>query len=90
VLLTTGSFVLVYVLGTAAAVRLLPHRSWSRRSAGAALIVVLALLAMTGIYLLWSAAVAATALAYLSWRARRRSALSTVDTRRDHDLEPPF
>jgi len=90
VLLTTGSFVLVYVLGTAAAVRLLPHRSWSRRSAGAALIVVLALLAMTGIYLLWSAAVAATALAYLSWRTRRRSALATVDTRRDHDLEPPF
>jgi amino acid efflux transporter len=37
VLLTTGSFVLVYVLGTAAAVRLLPRRSWSRRAAMVAL-----------------------------------------------------
>ena len=70
VLLTTGSFVLVYVLGTAAAVRLLPRGSWSRRSAAVAIAAVLVLLAMTGVYLLWSAAVAASALAYLGWRTR--------------------
>jgi amino acid transporter len=53
VLLTTGSFVLVYVLGTAAAVKLLPRRTWSRRAAVVALASSLALLVMAGPYLLW-------------------------------------
>ena len=44
VLLTTGSFVLVYVLGTAAAIRLLPKRSWSRRAAFVACAASLVLL----------------------------------------------
>ena len=70
VLLTTGSFVLVYVLSTAAAVRLLPRGSWSRRSAALALAAVVLLLALTGVYLLWTAAVAVAALAYLRWRRR--------------------
>jgi amino acid efflux transporter len=70
VLLTTGSFVLVYVLGTAAAVRLLPRRSWSRRSAIVALVAVLVLLVMTGVYVLWTAIVALAALAYAHRRAR--------------------
>jgi amino acid efflux transporter len=70
VLLTTGSFTLVYVLGTAAAVRLLPRRSWSRRAAVVALAAVVVLLVMTGIYLLWTAAVALGALAYVHWRTR--------------------
>jgi len=80
VLLTTGSFDLVYVLGTAAAVRLLPRGSWSRRSAAVALAVVLVLLAMTGVYLLWSAAVAASALAYLGWRTSRGSSSARTTT----------
>ena len=75
VLLTTGSFVLVYVLGTAAAVKLLPRRSWSRRSAVVALASSLALLVMAGPYLLWPLGLAAVALVYLAgrtWRTRRR------------------
>jgi amino acid efflux transporter len=67
VLLTTGSFVLVYVLSTAAALRLLPRGSWSRRSAALAFAAVVVLLVMTGVYLAWTAAVAVAALAYLRW-----------------------
>jgi len=66
--LTTGSFTLVYVLGMAAAVRLLPRRSWVWRGAVVALIAVVGLLFLTGWYLLWTVAVAAAALSY---RARR-------------------
>jgi amino acid efflux transporter len=72
VLLTTGSFVLVYVLGCAAAVKLLPRRSWSRRTAVVALASVLVLLAMAGVYLLWPLGLAGAALAYHAWRNRRR------------------
>jgi amino acid efflux transporter len=68
VLLTTGSFVLVYLLGTAAAIRLLPKRSWSRRAAVVAFASSLFLLAATGVYLLWTLLVAVGALAYLRWR----------------------
>lgn len=68
VLVITGSFVLVYVLGTAAAVRLLPRGSRSRRAAVIALVSVLALAVMTGIYLLWTLLVALSALAYDSRR----------------------
>jgi amino acid efflux transporter len=64
VLLTTGCFVLVYALGTAAAIRLLPPRSRARRMAFVALLVVLALLAATGTYLLWPLALAAAAVGY--------------------------
>jgi amino acid efflux transporter len=71
VLLTTGSFVLVYVLGCASAVKLLPRRSWSRRIAVFALVSVLGLLVMAGAYLLWPLLLAAGALAYHRWRERR-------------------
>jgi amino acid efflux transporter len=74
VLLTTGSFVLVYVLGTAAAVRLLPRRSWSRRAAIVALASVSALLVMTGVYVLWTLVIAAAAVLYE--RRRRTAAVS--------------
>ena len=80
VLLTTGSFVLVYVLSTAAAVRLLPRESWSRRSAALALAAVVVLLVMTGVYLWWTAAVAVAALAYLRWR---RSVAASADQQQD-------
>ena len=74
VLLTTGSFVLVYVLGTAAAVRLLPRRSWARRSAMVAFAGSVALLFTTGVYVLWTLVVAAAALGY-EHRSARRGAL---------------
>jgi amino acid efflux transporter len=68
VLLTTGAFVIVYVLGSAAAVRLLPRGTWSRRAAIVALVSSLALLATVGPALLWPLGVAALALVYLRWR----------------------
>ncbi len=79
VLLTTGSFVLVYVLGTAAAVRLLPRRSWSRRAAVVALASVSALLVMTGVYVLWTLVVAAAAVLYEHRRRPARVSRHVVD-----------
>ncbi len=72
VLLTTGSFVLVYALGTAAALRLLPRGSRAHRSALFALVAVTALLVLTGWYLLWSLVLTAVALLYLRLRGSRR------------------
>lgn len=65
VLMTTGAFVIVYILGTAAALRLLEAGSWARRAAFLALIFDILLLATTGLYLLWSAGIAACAIIYL-------------------------
>ncbi|MEP7053617.1 MAG: amino acid permease [Actinomycetota bacterium] len=73
VLLTTGSFVLVYVLSMAAGVRLLDPGSWSRRAAVIALVAVTVLLVMTGIYVLWTVVVAAGALGYERLHPRARS-----------------
>jgi amino acid efflux transporter len=70
VLLTTGSFVLVYVLGTAAALRLLPRRTWSWRAAVVALASAVALVFLTGGYMAWALVVAVAALAY-EQRSRR-------------------
>ncbi|GGW61944.1 amino acid permease [Streptomyces caelestis] len=75
VLLTTGSFVTVYALGTAAALRLLPRGALPHRSALLALIAVAALLVMTGWYLLWPLTVTASALCYLRWRRATGSPL---------------
>jgi amino acid efflux transporter len=88
-LLTTGSFVLVYVLGTAAAIRLLPARAWARRAAVVALAAVVVLLFMTGVYVLWALGVAAAALTYDAYRRRavRRAADRTV-TCPQHSAEP--
>ncbi|MGW1030096.1 APC family permease [Streptomyces sp. NPDC002577] len=68
VLLTTGSFVTVYALGTAAALRLLPRGALPHRCALFALIAVAVLLVMTGWYLFWPLIVTASALWYLRWR----------------------
>lgn len=65
-----GLFVTVYVIGTAAAVRLLPRASPGRWMAIIGLVIVIGLLAATGWYLLWVAAVVVAALGYLRWRAR--------------------
>jgi amino acid efflux transporter len=68
VLMTTGAFVIVYILGTAAALRLLEAGSWGRRAALLALIFDILLLATTGVYLLWSIAIAVCAVIYLHRR----------------------
>lgn len=74
VLLTTGSFVAVYAIGVAAAVKLLPKGTKGRASALGACVAVTALLIMAGVYLLWPLAVAGAALLYLRINRRRRSA----------------
>jgi amino acid efflux transporter len=70
-LLATGCFTLVYVLGTAAAVRLLPRGSRAWWTAVVALASVIGLLVMNGWHVVWALGVAATAVAY-QWRAGRR------------------
>ncbi|MEV8507761.1 amino acid permease [Actinoplanes sp. NPDC051475] len=64
-LLVTGCFTLVYVLGTAAALKLLPP-GWSRRGAGLAFLATLGLLVLNGRPALLSLVVAAGAVAYAS------------------------
>jgi amino acid efflux transporter len=81
VLLATGSFTLVYVIGTAAAVRLLPRRSWARRAAAFSFVCVTGVLALTGIQVFWALGVAALALGYGELAKRR--------TRRAMPANPP-
>jgi amino acid efflux transporter len=71
VLLTTGSFVAVYAIGVAAAVRLLPRGTKGRTAALFALCAVVVLLIMAGLYLLWPLTVAGAALLYLRLNRRR-------------------
>ncbi|WP_127501379.1 amino acid permease [Actinoplanes solisilvae] len=68
-LLVTGCFTLVYVLGTAAALRLLP-RGRARVVAGVGLVSVVGLLWLTGLPALLSLVIVAASLAYQAWRAR--------------------
>ncbi|HEU5145012.1 MAG TPA: amino acid permease [Dermatophilaceae bacterium] len=63
-LLATGCFTLVYVLGTAAAVRLLPRYSLAWWMAVVALVSVVGLLAVTGAHVLWAVGLAAASLTY--------------------------
>jgi amino acid efflux transporter len=71
-LLATGCFTLVYVLGTAAAVRLLPRYSVAWWMAAVALVSVLCLLAVTGAHVLWAVGLAAASLTYQVIGTRRR------------------
>jgi amino acid efflux transporter len=66
-LMVTGCFTLVYVLGTAAALKLLPA-GWSRRGAGVAFVAVLGLLALNGLPALLSLGFAAGAIVYQAVR----------------------
>ncbi|MBB2941573.1 amino acid efflux transporter [Actinoplanes lutulentus] len=70
-LLVTGCFTLVYVIGTAAALRLLPA-GWSRVVAGVAFVAVVALLWLNGWPALLSLAIAAGAVIYQEWSSRSR------------------
>ncbi|GGU00491.1 MULTISPECIES: APC family permease [Streptomyces] len=87
VLLTTGSFVAVYAIGVAAAVRLLPKGTKGRVSALLALVAVVALLIMAGFYLLWPLAVAGAALLYLRLNRRRHPRDEQPDAAPEPSLE---
>ncbi|MGB2570953.1 APC family permease [Micromonospora citrea] len=73
VLLTTGSFVTVYAVGVAAALRLLPRRSRTWYAAVATVGAVIFLLVMTGVYLVWPLIVTGAALLYLRLTGNRAS-----------------
>jgi amino acid efflux transporter len=80
VLVTVGAFVLVYVLGSAAAVRLLARGTWAHRAAVVALVSSVALLATVGVSLLWPLAIAVAALIYLKLRPQPASTTTTTAT----------
>ena len=71
-LLATGCFTLVYVLGTASALRLLPRRSRGWWTALVAFLSVVVLLAVNGVHALWALGVVALSLGY---QARARSSV---------------
>jgi len=76
VLLATGAFTVVYVVGTAAAIRLLPRGTWARRGAVVSFVSVVALLLVNGSHALWTLAVAAAAVGYETAVSRRRTRTS--------------
>ncbi|MEU4236553.1 amino acid permease [Actinoplanes sp. NPDC026619] len=86
-LLVTGCFTLVYVLGTAAALRLLP-RGASRAWAAVAFVAVIGLLVLTGPPALLSLVVAAGAIGYQAWRARRSAKIASPSSISDGSVAP--
>jgi amino acid efflux transporter len=77
VLMTTGSFVTVYAIGCAAALRLLPRGTAAHRCAQCALGCVVALCLATGWFLVWPVAVSSCALLYLRVNRRRTERTET-------------
>lgn len=75
-LLVTGSFTLVYLIGTAAAITLLPRGSWGRRGAVLSFVCVAALLWTTGVHVLWALGVACAAVIYDVVTSRRQAAVT--------------
>jgi amino acid efflux transporter len=86
-LLVTGCFTLVYVFGTAAALRLLPAGP-SRVWAGVAFVAVLGLLVLTGAPALLSLVVAAGAIGYQGWRARRPARIAIPSSIKAGSIAP--
>ena len=70
-LLVTGAFALVYVVGTAAALRLLPRGTWVRRGAVVAFASSLLLLGLMGKNLLPQLVVGVAAVIWMARDARR-------------------
>lgn len=68
-MLVTGAFAIVYLAGTAAAVKLLPRHTWVWRGAIVAFVATIGLLAFSGQYLLPQLVVAIGAIV---WTARQR------------------
>jgi amino acid efflux transporter len=79
-LLVTGAFSLVYVVGTAAAIRLLPRGTWVWRGAVVAFVATLGLLALTRQYLLPQVVVAVASMLWMWHRGSqaRRSGPSDL------------
>ncbi len=71
-LMTTGAFALVYAVGTAAALKLLPRGTWVRRGAAVGFVATLGLLALTGSHLLGPALIGAGALAWTAFHRAPR------------------
>lgn len=70
-MLVTGAFTIVYLVGTAAAMKLLPRRTWVWRGAVISFVATFGLLAFTGRYLLPQLVVALAALAWTAQQSRR-------------------
>lgn len=90
-LLTTGCFTTVYVIGTAAAVRLLPRRSVAWWTAVIAFVSVCALLVMNGPHVLWALGVAGASLAYRGIRPGgpvTPTLEATADQQQAEDVSP--
>jgi amino acid efflux transporter len=76
-LVTTGTFALVYVVGTASAVRLLPG-GWPRAAAVVSLAASLGLVVVTGLPVLVPIGSGLCGVGWMAWRARRGRRLSPV------------
>jgi amino acid efflux transporter len=81
VLLTSGAFVLVYLMGSAAALRLLPRRSAARWCAGISFVAAIVLMLLTGWYVLGTLVVAAGALLYVGRAKKFGRVVDTVPAR---------
>lgn len=75
-LLATGCFTLVYVIGTASAIRLLPRGTLSWYAACIAFACTLGLLVVAGAHTLWALGIAAASLLYQQLRRARRPVTS--------------
>src|SRR3954462_5394271 len=73
-LATTGAFALVYAVGTAAALKLLPRGTWVRRGAAVGLVATVALLVLTGTHLVGPALIGTGALVWTVLRPAPRPA----------------
>jgi len=76
-LMTTGAFTLVYAVGTAAALKLLPRGTWVRRGAAVGFVATLGLLALTGTNLLVPALIGVGAVAWTAWHRGPQPAAPT-------------
>ncbi len=86
-LLVTGCFTLVYVIGTAAALRLLPAGR-SRIIAAVAFVAVVGLLWLSGPPALLSLVIIAASLGYQAWRSRRAAKSSRPSSITDGSTAP--
>lgn len=77
-LMATATFSLLYVVGTAAALRLLPRRGAAWWCAAVSLVAALGLLVMTGPHMTGPVLAALGGLAWATWRRRRARAAAAV------------
>ncbi|GAA2157906.1 amino acid exporter (AAE family) [Humibacillus xanthopallidus] len=80
-LLATGCFTLVYVLGTASALVLLPRWSTAWWTAAVAFVSVLGLLAANGLHALWALGIVSLSLLHHRWRTSARASSGRGTTR---------